>query len=75
MHTEVLTRILPEQRLEINAKHPIIKKLKASDLASDDAKAMAQLIFDVAALTGGYDVQDAAAFGKRVVQLMANQAV
>ncbi|KAJ1452689.1 Hsp90 protein-domain-containing protein [Pelagophyceae sp. CCMP2097] len=57
--------------LEINAKHPIIVKLLAADLASDEAKATTSLLYDVAALTGGYDLDDSAAFGKRIVELMA----
>lgn len=61
--------------MEINAKHPIIKNLKNADLTTDEAKATAILIFDVAALAGGYDVEDPAAFGRRVIELMSAQPV
>lgn len=51
--------------LEINPTHPVITKLK-------DTKdpAIAKTLYDVAALTSGYDVPDANAFAKRVTSLM-----
>lgn len=51
--------------LEINPSHPIIQSLKSS--YNDDT---ARLLYDVAALTAGYDIPDAAEFAQRVTTLM-----
>lgn len=54
MHTEVLTRILPEQRLEINAKHPIIKHLAAlRESDADLAAVVARQLFSNALISAG----------------------
>jgi len=51
--------------MEINPKHPIILKLKKHP----DTET-AYLLFDLASLTSGYDIQDTAAFAKRVNYLL-----
>jgi len=60
--------------LEINPSHPIILSLKQKVEASadsTDAKEMGKLVYDVAALAGGYDVDDPGAFSARVNKLMS----
>lgn len=60
--------------LQINPNHPILKKLKAKvDLGEpgDDAKRTAQLLFNVAALRGGYEIEDGKTFATLVTELMA----
>jgi heat shock protein beta len=61
--------------LEINPKHPVILKLKemvgeGGEAVGDSARGYAELIHDVAAVSSGYELVDAAAFAKRVVALM-----
>eukprot|EP00922_Rhytidocystis_sp_ex-Travisia-forbesii_P014960 GHVS01022373.1.p1 GENE.GHVS01022373.1~~GHVS01022373.1.p1 ORF type:complete len:1080 (+),score=259.54 GHVS01022373.1:40-3279(+) len=63
--------------LEINPDHAIIKKLHSmvrTDRYSEGAKEMAQLIFEVSGLQGGYTVDNPNAFAKRIVSLMTAQA-
>merc|ERR1712176_1367762 len=47
--------------MEINANHPIVKDF-------------ARLLFDVAGMTSGYDIEDMAGFAKRVMGLMSPEA-
>lgn len=62
--------------LEINPYHPIVKDLlvmvKENGLDKDNAsmKNFALLMYDVAALTSGYDIEDAKSFAKRVTTMM-----
>jgi heat shock protein beta len=59
--------------LEINPEHPIIKKLKdayAANPESDESKDLANFAYEIAALTGGYQIEDPAAFAKRVTALI-----
>lgn len=60
--------------LEINPKHPVIKDLdrlvKLGDKESQELKDCSMLMYDVAAMTSGYDVPDMKQFAKRVLQLM-----
>merc|ERR1719401_2961240 len=62
--------------LEINAKHPVIKKL-SSMIALDGenpsyfaAKNYAKLVYEMAALSSGWELLDPASFAKRVAALM-----
>ena len=57
--------------LELNAKSSIVVALNNGDLTSDEAEDAAELLFDVAALTGGYELADAAAFASKVTKLMS----
>ena len=65
--------------LEINPKHPIIKDIdrlvKSGDKDSQELKDCGLLMYDVAAMTSGYDVPDMKLFAKRVLQLMDEKVV
>ncbi len=63
--------------LEINPKHPIVKDLEKmikTDKESPKTKNFAMLMYDVASLTGGYDVSDAGSFAQRVLTMMTSKA-
>mmetsp|Transcript_33563 Transcript_33563/g.107234 ORF Transcript_33563/g.107234 Transcript_33563/m.107234 type:complete len:762 (-) Transcript_33563:196-2481(-) len=55
--------------MELNPDHPVVK-----DLQTTKDPDTALLIYDLAALTSGYDVDDTAAFSKRVNELLVKQA-
>jgi len=58
--------------LELNPQHPAVKKMKTIvEGSSEGGSDYARLLYEVAAISSGYEVQDPAAFAKRVVQLMA----
>jgi len=62
--------------LELNPNHLIVQDLKR--MVQDDSpqkENYGQLIYDVAALSSGYDLQDTGDFAKRVIQLMNSNAV
>jgi len=64
--------------LELNKDHPVVVTLKEKVDAEPDAadtKEFARLLYDVAAVSSGYEIKDAAAFSRRVVQLMAGEAL
>merc|ERR1711967_184878 len=64
--------------MEINPNHPIIKDLNRMIKADKDGKETedyAKLLFDVAGMTSGYDIEDMSGFAKRVTGLMSSQAV
>merc|ERR1712003_516610 len=64
--------------MEINPNHPIIKDLNRMVKADKDGKEAedyAKLLFDVAGMTSGYDIEDMSGFAKRVTGLMSSQAV
>jgi heat shock protein beta len=61
--------------LEINPTHEVVEKLKG--MMADDgtpttgaASSYAELLYDIAAISSGYELNDPAAFTKRVVALM-----
>merc|ERR1711963_531742 len=59
--------------MEINPNHPIIKDLDRMIKADKDGKETedyAKLLFDVAGMTSGYDIEDMSGFAKRVMGLM-----
>jgi Molecular chaperone, HSP90 family len=63
--------------LEINPKHPIVRDLEKmiqTDKEGDETRTFAMLMYDVASMTGGYEVADAGAFAKRVMSLMTTKA-
>jgi len=63
--------------LEINPSHPIVEQLDRMVRSSRDdseTKNFATLLYDVAAMTSGYDVEDPADFAKRVMTLMTWKA-
>ena len=61
--------------LELNAKSSIVVALNNGDLTSDEAEDAAELLFDVAALTGGYELSDAASFAAKVTKLMSSTEI
>jgi len=66
--------------LEINPSHPVIEELNSIVKANGTSgpiedpifKNKVTLLYDVAAMTSGYEVGDPAAFAKRVISLMSN---
>ena len=60
--------------LEINPRHPAVLKLKRMVEEEKEAAAtkdFACLLFDVAAVSSGYEIKDTADFARRVVSLMS----
>jgi len=63
--------------MEINPNHPIVKDLDGMIKADKESKAtedFALLLFDVAGMTSGYDVEDTSSFAKRVMGLMSGES-
>merc|ERR1711915_451214 len=64
--------------LEINPSHPIVQDLdgmiKGGNKDSAETENFAVLMYDVAAMTSGYDIQDTPDFAKRVMTLMTAKA-
>mmetsp|Transcript_127552 Transcript_127552/g.231945 ORF Transcript_127552/g.231945 Transcript_127552/m.231945 type:complete len:812 (+) Transcript_127552:85-2520(+) len=63
--------------LEINPEHKVVQKLKTmvgedSTKADGAAKQYANLLYDVAAVSSGYEIEDTGSFAKRVVALMGS---
>jgi len=62
--------------LELNPNHPAVLKLKqmvVDDKKSAATRDYATLLYDVAAVSSGYEVADPAAFAARVVRLMTGE--
>jgi len=63
----------PKKILEINARHPIVQELKKRiELNENDADArdIAELVYDTAALTSGWNIENPAQFADRIVKMM-----
>jgi heat shock protein beta len=61
--------------LEINPDHAVIQKLKGLyETAPDSTETedMVMMVYETAALIGGYSIEDPGAFAKRVTNLMVN---
>jgi HSP90 family molecular chaperone len=63
--------------LDINAKHPIIKDIRtrlegAAGSNDESLRQTAMLVYELALLTGGYDVDDTAVFARRVSSLVSS---
>ena len=59
--------------MEINPEHPVVRSLQSSFETAPDAdstKQTALLLYDIAALTGGYSIDDPNAFAKRVTGML-----
>ncbi len=56
--------------LEVNPDHPLIKKLESSEQFDDNFDKLAQVIFDQALLADGGQLEDPAAYLKRVNELL-----
>lgn len=63
---------VPESKptLEVNPHHPLIKKLESSEQSDADFEKLAQVIFDQALLADGGQLEDPAAYLKRVNELL-----
>eukprot|EP00793_Prasinoderma_coloniale_P000511 PRCOL_00005496-RA len=60
--------------MEINPRHPVIEKLNGMVSANEDdaeAKAMAELLFDTALMTSGFQPEDLNKFADRIYASMA----
>ena len=63
--------------MEINPKHPIVEQLDRMVKSNQDGaetKNFAVLLYDVAAMTSGYEVENPADFAQRVMNLMNTKA-
>jgi heat shock protein beta len=63
--------------LEINPKHPIVQDLSMmvkGNKDSEETKNFAMLMYDVASMTSGYEINDSSAFAQRVMNLMTTKA-
>ncbi|PFH34041.1 Hsp90 domain-containing protein [Besnoitia besnoiti] len=63
--------------LELNPYHPIIQRLDIMvkrDVTDPKAKEVALQLFDVAALQGGYNIENPGYFAKRVIEMMKREA-
>merc|ERR1711862_616294 len=64
--------------MEINPGHPIVQKLdglvKGGDKESEELADFSYLVYDVAAMTSGYSIEDPRSFAKRVMGLMNDSA-
>eukprot|EP00577_Skeletonema_sp_RCC1716_P007962 CAMPEP_0113377148 /NCGR_PEP_ID=MMETSP0013_2-20120614/3010_1 /TAXON_ID=2843 ORGANISM="Skeletonema costatum, Strain 1716" /NCGR_SAMPLE_ID=MMETSP0013_2 /ASSEMBLY_ACC=CAM_ASM_000158 /LENGTH=751 /DNA_ID=CAMNT_0000259281 /DNA_START=75 /DNA_END=2330 /DNA_ORIENTATION=+ /assembly_acc=CAM_ASM_000158 len=60
--------------LEVNPSHPIVldleRMVRSQGEESDEAKDFAVLLYDVAALTSGYEIEDSGDFAKRILSMM-----
>jgi len=62
--------------LEVDVDHPIVRKIDEMRRGGEVGAAteFAELMFDVAALAGGYDIPDAGDFAQRVLSMMTKEA-
>mmetsp|Transcript_23613 Transcript_23613/g.51132 ORF Transcript_23613/g.51132 Transcript_23613/m.51132 type:complete len:773 (+) Transcript_23613:54-2372(+) len=64
--------------LEVNPKHPIVQDLArmvgSQGDESEEARNFAVLLYDVAALTSGYDIEDSGDFAGRILSMMTSKA-
>jgi heat shock protein beta len=64
--------------LEVNPSHPIVQDLermiRAEGEESSGAKNFAVLLYDVAALTSGYEIEDSGDFAQRILTMMTSKA-
>ena len=64
--------------LEVNPNHPIVQDLErmiaSQGEESDEAKNFAVLLYDVAALTSGYEIEDSGDFAGRILSMMTSKA-
>merc|ERR1719296_231000 len=64
--------------LEVNPSHPIVQDLErmvsSQGEESEEATNFAVLLYDVAALTSGYDVEDSGDFAQRILSMMTSKA-
>ena len=61
--------------MEINPNHPIVKdltKMVKEDKVGQKTEDFGRLLFDVAGMTSGYDIEDMNGFAKRVMGMMSS---
>ena len=61
--------------LEINPEHPVIQKLRTMQQTAPDSEEtedMVMMVYETAALIGGYNIEDPGEFAKRVTKLMVS---
>ena len=66
--------MLSKKTMEINPRHPVIKTLKEKAVSSPDeasVKDLANLMYDTALLTSGFNVGDLNDFGQRMSRILA----
>lgn len=62
--------------LELNPDNPIVKDLQRMvEMEQDEKENFGMLIYDVAAMTSGYEIEDTGDFAQRVMKLMNSKAV
>ena len=68
---EAAGQTMPESKptLEVNTKHPLVKKIKASK-DTKETKILTQLLFDQALLSAGRSLEDPENFVKGLNKLM-----
>eukprot|EP00173_Palmaria_palmata_P000841 Plantae.Rhodophyta-Palmaria_palmata.ctg14295.p1 GENE.Plantae.Rhodophyta-Palmaria_palmata.ctg14295~~Plantae.Rhodophyta-Palmaria_palmata.ctg14295.p1 ORF type:complete len:278 (-),score=81.04 Plantae.Rhodophyta-Palmaria_palmata.ctg14295:230-1012(-) len=69
--------LVQSRTFEINPRHPLVKDIKvrlegAAGGDDEQAKQTAMLIYELALLTGGYDVGDTATFARRVSSFVSS---
>jgi len=66
--------------LEVNPAHPIVQDLErmlasqTEESEDDEAKNFAVLLYDVAALTSGYEIEHSGDFAQRILSMMTSKA-
>eukprot|EP00584_Thalassiosira_punctigera_P016732 CAMPEP_0172555084 /NCGR_PEP_ID=MMETSP1067-20121228/57903_1 /TAXON_ID=265564 ORGANISM="Thalassiosira punctigera, Strain Tpunct2005C2" /NCGR_SAMPLE_ID=MMETSP1067 /ASSEMBLY_ACC=CAM_ASM_000444 /LENGTH=749 /DNA_ID=CAMNT_0013343593 /DNA_START=27 /DNA_END=2276 /DNA_ORIENTATION=+ len=64
--------------LEVNPTHPIVRDLelmiKTRGEEAEEPKNFAVLLYDVAALTSGYEIEDSGDFAQRILSMMTTKA-
>eukprot|EP00586_Coscinodiscus_wailesii_P001353 CAMPEP_0172477826 /NCGR_PEP_ID=MMETSP1066-20121228/1307_1 /TAXON_ID=671091 /ORGANISM="Coscinodiscus wailesii, Strain CCMP2513" /LENGTH=750 /DNA_ID=CAMNT_0013236761 /DNA_START=107 /DNA_END=2359 /DNA_ORIENTATION=+ len=62
--------------LELNPENPIVKDLQRMvEMEQNEKENFGMLIYDVAAMTSGYEIEDTGDFATRVMKLMNSEAV
>jgi len=75
---EMLNMNMNQATMEINPDHQVVQQLKSMVGASPSAKEtklFGALMYDVAALAGGYTIEDTSSFAARVTGLMTSGAI
>ncbi len=64
--------------LEVNPSHPIVvdleRMVRSQGEESEEPKNFATLLYDVAALTSGYEIEDSGDFAQRILGMMTTKA-
>jgi len=74
---DMMNANMNQATMELNPDHPITLQLKSMVEASPDAaetKSFGTLMYDVAALAGGYSIDDPSEFAARITKMMGGSA-